>query len=104
MSYYPLQSSPPCTHCGHGGILVNIPYPCGCVLSIHEVCIQTAYLRGICPFCRKVWINITAASSVNTSHTVIEARPERRWILYCLSTVIIIFMGCVIFWLLYHYF
>jgi hypothetical protein len=104
MSYYPLASAPLCSHCGHGGILVNIPYPCGCVLCIHEVCIQTAYLRGLCPFCRKVWINMTAPSSVNTSHTVIEARPERRWLLYCLSIFLLIIIGCVAFWLLYHYF
>lgn len=104
MSYYPLQSAPLCMHCSHGGNLIHMSYPCGCTLSVHEPCIQAAYLRGVCPLCHKVWINIDPPSSVDTSHTVIETRPSRTWILYFLTTLIIIFMGCVVFWLLYHYF
>ena len=104
MSYYPLQSAPLCMHCSHGGNLIHMSYPCGCTLSVHEPCVQVAYLRGVCPLCHKVWINIDPPSSVDTSHTVIESRPTRTWILYFLTTLIIIFMGCVVFWLLYHYF
>ena len=109
MNYIPLASapsplsplSPLCSQCDQGGILENVQSPCGCTLPIHKNCIQIAFLRGMCPFCKKVWIQMSPPSSV--SSTIITYAPDRRWILYGIYSLLLIIFVCVIMWLIYRF-